>query len=192
MNTNISDILRMRRSIYGIGKAIPVSDKELTELLEETTRLVPDAFNMKSQRIVVALGDKHDKLWDEIYDAFEGKVPREKIDSFKAGYGTVLYFYDASVVSSLQEQYADYADNFPVWAQQSNGMLQLSIWAGLARLGIGASLQHYNPVIDDAVRRLFGLPKSYVLVAEMPFGEILEPADEKPEEDISLRVSVFS
>lgn len=44
-----------------------------------------DAFNMKSARVVLAFGEKHDQLWDEIYNVFEGKVPRKKIDSFKAG-----------------------------------------------------------------------------------------------------------
>ena len=47
---------------------------------------------MKSSRVVVALGEKQDMLWTTVYDAFGGKVAREKIDSFRAGAGTVLYF----------------------------------------------------------------------------------------------------
>jgi len=184
------DALKVRRSFYKIGKALPVDESEVVRTVTEATALVPDAFDMKSQRVVLALGEKHDKLWDAIYDAFGGKVAREKIDSFKAGYGTVLYFYDADVVKSLQEKFAPYAANFPTWAQQANGMLQLSIWAGLAELGVGANIQHYNPVIDEAVRNLFGLPENYVLVAQMPFGGIVEPPPPKAGEDISLRVRV--
>ncbi|WP_235899137.1 hypothetical protein [Suipraeoptans intestinalis] len=41
---------------------------------------------------------------------------------------------------------------------------------GAGRAGIGASLQHYNPVIDDMVRERYKLPKTYRLVAQMPFG----------------------
>ena len=37
--------------------------------VRKITELVPDAFNMKSARVVVALGDKSTVLWDAIYDA---------------------------------------------------------------------------------------------------------------------------
>ena len=33
------------------------------------------------------------------------------------------------------------------------GMLQLAVWTALAEKGLGASLQHYNPLIDDGGRR---------------------------------------
>lgn len=188
--TTLTDALRLRRSVYKIGKALPVDEKEIVRLVKEVTALVPDAFDMKSQRVVLALGERHDKLWDAIYDAFGSKVAREKIDGFKAGYGTVLYFYDANVVKSLQEKFAPYAANFPIWAQQANGMLQLAIWSGLAELGVGANIQHYNPVIDEAVRKIFDLPENYVLVAQMPFGGIVELPAPKAGEDISLRVRV--
>jgi hypothetical protein len=187
---SINELLKKRRSIYRIGKEIPVSDEEVVRLVTEATELVPDAFNMKSQRVVLALGEKQDALWDAVYDAFGGKVPREKIDGFKAGHGTVLYFCDETVVKSLQEQYASYAANFPIWAQQANGMLQISIWTGLRNLGIGANIQHYNPVIDSAVKKLFDVPESWTLVAQMPFGGILAEPDPKEKEDISLRVRI--
>ena len=184
------EALRLRRSVYAIGKDLPVGEAEVVKLVEAATRLVPDAFDMKSQRVVLALGEKHDKLWDAIYDAFGGKVAREKIDGFKAGYGTVLYFCDDSVVKTLQEKYAPYAANFPIWAQQANGMLQLAVWAGLAKLGVGANIQHYNPVIDEAVRGLFGLEENWKLVAQMPFGNVVAAPAPKADEDIALRVRV--
>ena len=62
--------------------------------------------------------------------------------------------------------------------------------SGLRELGVGANIQHYNPVIDEAVRTLFGLPENYVLVAQMPFGGIVTPPAPKADEDISLRVRV--
>lgn len=179
-----------RRSVYALGKNIPVSDDELVEFVRRTTELVPDAFNMKSQRVVVALGDKQDALWDAVYDAFGGKVAREKIDGFKAAHGTVLFFYDQDVIDTMQKNVPAYAQNFPVWAQQSNGMLQFSVWTGLRSLGIGANLQHYNPVIDDAVKQLLDVPSNYVLVAQMPFGSIEAQPDPKAAEDIDARVIV--
>lgn len=187
----IKDAFAKRRSIYALTKNVGLSDEEIQALVEDMVKLVPDAFNMKSQKIVLALGKKHDELWDAIYDVFGGKVSREKIDSFKAGYGTVLFFYDQNIVKSMQEQFSRYADNFPIWANQSNGMLQLAIWSALAEKEIGASLQHYNPVIDDKMKELFNVPKDYVLLAQMPFGGIDAYPDAKDEEVISDRVKVF-
>ncbi len=187
----IIESLKGRRSYYSINRDLPVSIEEVINKVEEITELVPDAFNMKSSKIVVVYGEKQDLLWNTIYDVFEGKVARSKIDSFQSGFGTILYFYDSAVVENLQKQFPRYADNFPVWANQASGMLQFSIWSGLRELGIGASLQHYNPVIDKAVKELFNIPDGYVLVAEMPFGGILEEPEPKDKEDIKKRVISF-
>ena len=189
-DVKILESLKERRSYYDINKNLPVEEGKVFDLVEQATELVPDAFNMKSSRVIVAVGAKHNQLWDNIYDVFQGKVPREKIDSFKNGYGTILYYYDNDVVKSLQSQFATYADRFPGWASQSSGMLQLTIWSGLRELEIGASLQHYNPVIDEMVREMFNLPESYVLIAQMPFGGIGSHPGEKEKEDISKRVKI--
>ena len=183
--------LQSRRSYYDIGKDIPVEKGEVAALVERLTELVPDAFDMKSSRVIVLFGEKQDLLWNTIYDVFDGKVPRKKIDGFQAGAGTVLYFYDENVVRQMQSQFPLYADNFPGWAVQSSGMLQLSIWAGLRELGIGASVQHYNPVIDEAVHKTFDVPASFKLIAQMPFGSILSEPETKDAEDISKRVRIL-
>lgn len=46
------------------------------------------------------------------------------------------------------------------------------VWTALANSDIGANLQHYNPLIDDAVRQAFNIPNNWELVAQMPFGGI--------------------
>lgn len=188
---SIIQSLRQRRSYYQINKELPVEQAQIIAQIEAITEQVPDSFNMKSSRVVIVLGEKQDKLWETVYKVFDGKVSREKIDSFQAGAGTILYFYDKHVVEGLQKQYPLYAENFPVWASQSSGMLQLCIWAGLRELGIGASLQHYNPVINDAVHQLFQLPDDYLLIAQMPFGGIVGEPDTKEKEEISKRVQVI-
>jgi hypothetical protein len=187
---SILESIGKRRTYYQINKELPVDAAVVKDVVEKATELVPDAFNMKSARVVLALGAKQDELWDAIYDAFGGKVPRAKIDSFKAGAGTVLYFCDEDVVKSLQEQYTSYAANFPIWAQQANGMLQFTIWTALRDLDIGANLQHYNPVIDEAVKKLFGVPDSWKLIAQMPFGGIVSEPEAKEKEYISVRVII--
>ncbi|MDO4323052.1 MAG: nitroreductase family protein [Lachnospiraceae bacterium] len=187
---SMREALKSRRSYYNIKKELPVAEEEVIRLVEDATELVPDAFNMKSSRVVIVMGEKQDQLWGKIYDLFGGKVPKEKIDGFRAGAGTLLYFYDASVVKGLQERFPAYADNFTVWANQASAMLQISVWAGLRELGVGASLQHYNPVIDGLVRELCGVPENYVLVAQMPFGGIVSEPAPKEKEDITKRVKV--
>lgn len=184
----IIDVLQKRRTYYNLNKTLLVSKSEVKRVVEEITELVPDAFNMKSARVIVVTDNKQDELWDKIYDTFEGKVPRDKIDGFKAAAGTILYFYDTEVVETLQKQFPLYADNFPVWANQANGMLQINIWTGLRELGIGANLQHYNPVIDSLVQEMFTVPKSWKLLAQMPFGGIVSEPEPKVKENIEERV----
>lgn len=164
------NVITDRRSIYALNADLPVSEDDVISLVEELTELTPDAFNQKSARAIVVFGDKNQQVWDAIYDAFEGKVSREKIDSFAAGAGTILYFIDRSTIQSMQAQYELYADKFPIWANQANGMLQFNIWAALRSVGVGASLQHYNPVIDQAIREVTGAPGAWELVAQAPSG----------------------
>ena len=57
-------------------------------------------------------------------------------------------------------------------------------------LGVGANIQHYNPVIDEAVRTLFGLPENYVLVAQMPFGGIVAPPAPKADDGAAIALAL--
>ena len=187
----IAESLKYRRSQYSLTKKLPVSRETVEETIRSVTALVPDAFNCRSARVVVAFGEKHDEFWKRVDEALSGKISPEKMDGFKNGAGTILYFYDQDVTRGLQEKFPRYADRFPLWAREANGMLQISIWTALRDLGIGANLQHYNPVIDNMVREMFGVPESWLLIGQMPFGAIAGPASDKAGEDIDLRVKVF-
>lgn len=83
-----------------------------------------------------------------------------KIATFKAGFGTVLYFTETATVKKLEKDFPLYADNFADWAEQGIGGAQQAVWEVLAANGLGASLQHYNPLIDDAIRQQFDLPEA--------------------------------
>ena len=98
---------------------------------------------------------------------------------FKAAAGTVLLFEDMSVVEGLQAQFPAYAENFPIWADHANAMIQYALWTTLATLKVGANLQHYNPVIDDAVAKTWNIPSNWKLRAQLVFGGIGAPAGEK-------------
>lgn len=78
----IIESLEKRRSYYSNWKELPVSEAQVTALVEKLAELVPDAFNMKSSRVVVALGEKQDMLWNTVYDAFGGKSPVKRSTAF--------------------------------------------------------------------------------------------------------------
>lgn len=70
----------------------------------------------------------------------------------------------------MQEKFAIYADRFPPWADQSAGMLQFVVWTALEAEGLGANLQHYNPLVDEKVAATWGVPASWKLNAQLVFG----------------------
>lgn len=193
----ITDTMKLRRSRYVLTNKLPISDDKLENLLGEVIQQAPSAFNIQSARVALLLGEKHHALWQIVLDSLRVIVPadkfaptEEKIKSFAAAYGTVLYFDDTVATRGLQEQYPAYADNFPVWAQQANGMLQFAVWTALAEAGIGASLQHYNPLIDAQVKKTFNLPETWQLIAQMPFGAAAGADSEKTYMPLSERFAV--
>ena len=193
MTKDFYTAIKERRSYYGINKEVQVSDEKIKEIVEFAVKHTPSAFNSQTSRLVVLTGSAHDKLWDITTQALRKAVgdrdfsgTQQKMDSFKAGYGSVLFFEDESVVKSLQEQFATYADNFPIWSQQTSGMHQLVVWTALEAEGLGATLQHYNPLIDDEVKKEWNVPSDWKLIAQMPFGNpTAQPGDKefKPLED---------
>ena len=53
------------------------------------------------------------------------------------------------------------------------------MWTALETEGLGASLQHYNPLITSQVLSTWDLPESWSLVAQLVFGKPVAPAGEK-------------
>jgi predicted oxidoreductase (fatty acid repression mutant protein) len=191
-------VMETRRSIYEIADKSPVSDKKIEEIIAASLLATPSSFNSQSAKTVLLLGDASDKLWDIVLETLKKITPAEKfgatekkIASFKAGYGTILYFDDTEVVDNLIKAFPTYAETFPVWSMQAMGMLQLNIWQLLEANGLGASLQHYNPLIDEAVRKEWNIPESWKLCAEMPFGEIVSIPEAKNKKPVSERLLIF-
>ena len=187
MNSQFNSLAANRRSIYALGDNLSQTPEEIFDLVKQTIKNSPTAFNSQTVRAVVLFGKSSDKVWEIVEDALRkiAKSPdafektKAKIDSFKAGYGTILYFTDTTIVHQLENDYPSYAANFANWAEQGLGGAQQAVWTALAEQGIGASLQHYNPLIDDAIHQAFNLPADWQLRAEMPFGSIEAPAGEK-------------
>ena len=187
-----------RRTNYAPDKNISVLPSKVTAMVEEMTKEVPSPFNIQSARVIVALGAHHDKIWDitklelkKIVTADRFAGTEAKLNGFAAGYGTILFFEETNTVKAMQEKFPLYAENFPVWASQANGMLQFGIWSGLTDMGLGVNIQHYNPLIDSEVKKYFNVPDSWTLVAEMVFGNPV--AEPKPIEKMAIteRVKIF-
>lgn len=196
-NTAIS-LFTKRRTQYALGKHLPISETEVEGLIREAVRQAPSSFNSQSSRVVILWGTQHEKLWNITREVLRPMVPADafantdnKMSSFAAGAGSVLFFEDQDVVKTLQQNFPLYADKFPMFSEHSAGMAQYAVWTTLADVGIGASLQHYSPVIDEQVASTWGIPKSWALRAQMPFGSNEKPFGEKSFMSDEERFKIF-
>lgn len=199
MKKDIKQAIENRRTYYAISNESPISDNEIKEIIDFAVLNVPSSFNSQSTRVILLLGESHKKLWNIVKETLRKIVPEEafvatetKIDSaFAAGYGTVLFYEDMTVVEGLQNAFPSYKDNFPVWSHHTSAMHQYVIWTLLEDAGLGASLQHYNPIIDEEVARVFDVDAKWRLVAQMPFGKPLASPVQKEFKSLDERVLVF-
>lgn len=180
------DHIKQRRTIYAVGKNVALTPEQIESVIKEAVNHSPSAFNSQTSRIVTLFGESHLQFWNIVRETLRKIVPEAafegtnaKINSFAAGYGTVLFYEDQDVVKSLQEQFALYADNFPVWSEHSSAIAQFAVWTALSEQNIGASLQHYNPIVDTEIAEIFDIPANWKLRAQLVFGSIEAPAGEK-------------
>lgn len=198
MSNAFIEMLKNRRTIYNLGDSLSVSHDHISQLVKDAVKHSPSSFNSQTSRVVILFGEQHKKLWDLTKETLRAIVPagsfaatEQKIDSFAAGAGSILFFEDLNVVKGLQEKFAAYADNFPIWSEQSSGMAQLAVWSALAEENIGASLQHYNPLIDNFVAKEWHIPEHWLLRAQMVFGSINAPAGDKDFMDDEQRFRIY-
>lgn len=178
------DIIDRRRSVYALNENLPVSEDELVKTIEDVVVASPSPFNVQSGRAVVLLDAEHKALWDGIvHDTLKAVVPAEafeataaKLAGFAAGAGTVLFFENQAAVDGLKEQFPTYAAAFDGFAAHALGIIEGNVWNALAEKGVGANLQHYNPLIDEAVKARWNIPAEWVLASQMVFGGVAAPA----------------
>ncbi|GAA6062288.1 hypothetical protein JCM10212_004376 [Sporobolomyces blumeae] len=197
---SFQDAVKERRSIYALGRELPsgVSDEKIIELVKNAVKHSPTSFNSQSSRAVVLLHGHHDKLWDltkskikSVVDAEHWEKSQQRLNGFQNAYGTVLLFEDQDVVKGLQKNIPLYAEHFPAWSEHAHGILAYVTWTSLEAEGLGASLQHYNPLIDEAVQKEWSVPATWKLRAQLVFGQVLQPASEKEFKPLDERVKVF-
>ena len=197
--SNFLNSIKARRTIYAIGKNVTVDQAKIEETIREAVKQSPSAFNSQTSRVVTLYGESHTNFWNIVRETLRKIVPAEafegtnqKIDSFAAGFGTALFYEDQDVVKGLQEQFALYADNFPVWSEHSSAIAQFATWTALSEIGIGASLQHYNPIVDAEVAETYDIPANWKLRAQLVFGSIEAQAGDKPFMDDAARFKTFN
>lgn len=193
------EIAKARRTIYALNKDLgSVTPARIQEIVKQATLHTPSSFNSQSNRVIILLGAEHDKFWDIVSDALKAIVPAEaweatagRIAGFKGAAGSILFFDDDEDVKKMQAGFAAYADKFPGWASQSNGMQQWITWAALHNEGLGANLQHYSPIVDEQVAKEWNLPASWKLNAQLVFGGRVAEAGEKNFKPLEDRVKVY-
>ncbi len=199
MNRSFKEALQHRRSYYALGSERLVNKGDIEEMVEFALMHVPSAFNSQSSRVILLIEKAHRRFWQIVKDTLQAQIPADvflktekKINqSFASGYGTLLFFEDRSVVQMMEQKFPLYAPNFFQWSQQTSAMHQLALWCMLEDRGLGVSLQHYNPLVDEAVRQEWGLPFTWELVAQMPFGYPLTMPSVKSYEPVAERMRVF-
>lgn len=199
MERTFKEALRRRRSYYDLRAESSIDDAQIEQIVRFAVKHIPSAFNSQSTRLVLLLHEHHDALWKIVKRSLQAIVPvedfprtEEKIDrSFASGYGTVLFFEDSAEIRLLQQNVPLYAGNFPVWSEHTSAMHQLAVWTMLEDAGFGASLQHYNPLIDKAVRERWSLPAEWRLITQMPFGMPAGEPNEKTFKPLESRIRIF-
>ena len=185
--SNFNQLQAKRRSIYALGKDLPVSNDALVEIVEKAMKEAPSAFNSQSSHAVILFGKESEDFWNEIaYSELEKVTPAEafegtkgRLAGFAAGAGTILFFEDQEVVEGLQANFPLYADNFPIWSEQAHGINLYAVWLALAEQNIGMNVQHYNPLVDEKVAAKYNIPSTWKLRAQAPFGSVVAPAGDK-------------
>lgn len=178
MSRTFIEAISHRRSHYNLESISPVSKRHILETIDTILSVAPSPFNAQSARLVVLFDEQHTTLWDIVEKELKSRIPedifertRQKLHTaFRSGFGTILIYEDEATLHKLRIDTPDYAENVGTWSEQSSGMLQFALWTALEDMGFGASLQHYNPLIDKAVSERWLIDKSWRLIAQMPFG----------------------
>jgi hypothetical protein len=187
-----------RRTQYSLGKSLPLSNTDVAGLIEDAIRHAPSSYNSQSSRAVILFGDHSTKLWSIAKETLRKSTDPEafprteaRLNGFAAGAGTVLFYEDQETIRRMQAKYARIADRFAEFSEHSSGMAQFAVWSALANAGIGASLQHYNPLIDAQVAATWEIDPDWRLRSQMPFGSNEAPFSGKTFIDDALRFKVY-
>lgn len=193
MKPKFDEVMEKRRSIRTLEKDSRIT-RETVEKAIALARHAPSAYNAQTSRLVVLMGGGHAKFWDIVEKQLRRVTPpdafartQKKLDGFRGGNGTVLFYEDMAETERMKQDFPTYADKFDQWAQHNNAILEYALWLAFAEQGVAASLQHYNPLVDADSAKEWNIPETWSLVAQMPFGRAAEepgPRTFKPLDEV--------
>ncbi len=198
MTCDIFELFAKRHSFYDINSSLPISVDDIHKIARTALELYPSPFNSQSARVVLLFNDYHFDFWKIVEQILLKNAPTEKasaiqnkISSFAHGAGTILFYVDTAIIQQQEQDFPLYASHFRNWGYQCNAILQFMVWSALANVKIGASLQHYNPIIDNDVKSAFGIPDTWELIAQMPFGGIEKTPPPHLVENLDEKLLIF-
>lgn len=105
MEKNFYDVVKGRRSYYGIGKEVVVSHDKIQEIVEHAVKYVPSAFNSQTTRVLVLLDNANDDLWNLTMEVLRKVVPADQLAPLKIK-STLLkldmeHFYSLKITALL-------------------------------------------------------------------------------------------
>ena len=194
----IESILK-RRTQYALGKNLPLPRTEVVQLIEDAIRHSPSSYNSQSSRAVILFDGHSEKFWEFVREVLSSRTAPDaftrtanRLRSFQAAAGTILFFEDQETVRGLQEKNPAIAEKFNTFSEHSSAMAQFAVWSALANAAIGASLQHYyEPLVDARIAATWQVPTTWKIRAQMPFGSNEAPTAAKTFIDDSVRFKVF-
>lgn len=70
-------------------------------------------------------------------------------------------------------------------------MHQFTLWTALEAEGMGANLQHYNPVIDQKAKGHWNIPQEWSLKSQLVFGGRAGEPGQKEFQAVEERMFVY-
>lgn len=175
------EAIKNRRSIRVLEDVAVVPDEKVIDIVKLALDHAPTAFNGQETRVVILFGEHHKALWNDAEiiarEKKRGNFSRieERINGFRNGHGTILFFQDREVIERFQKEMPQLHQELEEWGHQNQGILQYAIWTGLESVGYAASLQHMEIKINPE----WNVPPNWKLIAQMPFGKQAQPLSEK-------------
>lgn len=100
--------------MYNLSSKTTIPDSRIQEIVETAVKHAPSCYNIQSARAVLLLKEQHVKLWQLVtkhmtvalasLDAAVQNRVSDRLEGYRASYGTVLWFEDQVALDKLKEK----------------------------------------------------------------------------------------
>lgn len=81
MKQDFMQAMIKRHSIYQLGDNVALSKEQIATVISECVKHTPSAFNMPTTNIVVAFGEKHQQIWQNVKAVLKEHLAKKKMSS---------------------------------------------------------------------------------------------------------------